>query len=178
MNWELPEVQAGFREGRGTRYQIANICWIIEKPREFQKNIYFCFIDYSRAYDCVNQTNWKILKEMGMPDHLTCILRNPYAGQEATLELDLEQRTGSKLGKEYVKAIVCHSAYLIYMQSTSCEMSGGVKQKLESRLPGEILIPQICRLYHPYGRKWRRTKASLDETGEWKSWLKTQHSKN
>ena len=90
---------------------------------------------------------------MGMPEHLTCFLRYPYAGQEATLELDPEQRTGSKLGKDYIKAIDCHPAYLIYMKSTSCEMSGWVKQKLESRLPEEILIPQICRLYHPYGRK-------------------------
>ena len=86
MNCELPDVQAGFREGRGTRDQIANICWIIKEAREFQKNIYFCFIDYAKAFDFVNHNKlWKILKEMGIPDHLTCLLRNLYAGQEATV---------------------------------------------------------------------------------------------
>ena len=96
VNHELPDVQqAGFRKGRGTRDQIANICWIIEKAREFQKNIYFCFIDYAKAFDCVDHNQlWKILKEMRNPDHLTCLLRNLYAGQEAT-ELGMEQQTGS-----------------------------------------------------------------------------------
>ena len=86
MNHETPSVQAGFRKGRGTRDQIANICWILEKAREFQKNIYFCLIDYTKAFDCVDHNKlWKILKEMGIPDHLTCLLRNLYAGQEATV---------------------------------------------------------------------------------------------
>ena len=86
VNRELPDVQAGSRKGRGTRDQIANICWIIKKAREFQKNIYFCFIDYPKAFDCVDHNKlWKILKEMGIPDHLTCLLRNLYAGQEATV---------------------------------------------------------------------------------------------
>ena len=86
MNHELPDVQAGFRKRRGTRDQIANISWIIEKAREFQKNIYFCFIDYAKAFDCVDHNKlWKILKEMGIPDHLTCLLRNLHAGQEATV---------------------------------------------------------------------------------------------
>ena len=81
MNRELPDVQASFRKCRGTRDQIANICWIIEKAREFQKNIYFCFIDYAKAFDCVDHNKlWKIPKEMGIPDHLTCLLRNLYAG--------------------------------------------------------------------------------------------------
>ena len=85
MNHELLDVQAEFRKGRGTRDQIANICWIIEKAREFQKNIYFCFIDYAKAFDCVDHNKlWKILKEMGIPDHLTCLLRNLFAGQEAS----------------------------------------------------------------------------------------------
>ena len=86
VNCGLPDVQAGFRKGRGTRDQIANIRWIIEKPREFQKNIYFCFIDYAKAFDCVDHKKlWKILREMGIPDHLTCLLRNLYAGQEAAV---------------------------------------------------------------------------------------------
>ena len=87
MNHELPEVQAGFSKGRGTKYQIANMHWIIKKAREFQKNIYFCFIDYAKAFDCVHHNHklWKILEEMGIPDHLTCLLRNLYAGQEATV---------------------------------------------------------------------------------------------
>ena len=86
MNRELSDVQAGFRKGRGTRDQIANICWIIKKAREFQKNTYFCFIDYAKGLDCVDHNKlWKILKEMGIPEHLTCLLRNLYAGQEATV---------------------------------------------------------------------------------------------
>ena len=86
MNHELQDVQAGFRKGRGTRDQIDNIHWIMEKAREFQKNIYFCFIDYSKPFDCVDHNKlWKILKEMGIPDHLTCLLRNVYADQEATV---------------------------------------------------------------------------------------------
>ena len=91
MNRELPDFQAGFRKSRGTRDQIANICWIIEKAREFQKNIYFCLNDYAKAFDCVDHNKlWKILKEMGIPDHLTCLLRNLCAGQEAA-ELEMEQ---------------------------------------------------------------------------------------
>ena len=86
MNREIPDVQAGFRKGRGTRDQIANILWIIEEAREFQKNIYFCFIDYAKAFDCMDHNKlWKILEEMGMPDHLTCLLRNLYPGQEETV---------------------------------------------------------------------------------------------
>ena len=94
MNQELPDVQTGFRKGRGTTDQIANICWIIEKARGFQKNI--CFIDYAKAIDCANHNKlWKILKEMGIPDHLTCLLRNLYADQDE-IELAMEQWTGSK----------------------------------------------------------------------------------
>ena len=86
VNNEVPDVQAGFRKGRGTRDQIANICWIIEKAREFQKNIYFCYIDYTKAFDCVDQNKlWKILQKMGISDYLTCLLRNLYAGQKATV---------------------------------------------------------------------------------------------
>ena len=107
MNQVFPDIQAGFRKSRGTRDQIANIHWIIEKAREFQKSIYFCFIDYTKAFDCVSQQTGKFL-EMGTPDHLTCLLRNLYAGQEAQLEPGMEQWIGSKLGKEYVKAVYYH----------------------------------------------------------------------
>ena len=90
MNHKLPDVQAGFRKGRGTRHQIAKICWIIKKAREFQKNIFFCFTEYVKAFDCMDHNKlWKILQEMGIPDHLTCLLRNLYAGQEATVRTGL-----------------------------------------------------------------------------------------
>ena len=111
MNCDILDVQAGFWKGRGTRDQIANICWIIKKAKEFQKNIYFCFIDYAKAFDFMDHHKlWKILKERGMPDHLNCLLRNLYAGQEQQLELDMEQQTGCKLGK----VVFCHPAYLTY----------------------------------------------------------------
>ena len=97
VNRELSDFQDGFEKGRGTWDQIANVCWIIGKAREFQKNIYFYFIDYAKAFDCVDYNKlWKILQEMGIPDSLICLLRNLYAGQEATLEMDIEQQTGSK----------------------------------------------------------------------------------
>ena len=139
MNCELPDVQAGFRKGRGTRDQIANIHWIIEKARKFQKDTYFCFIDYAKAFDCVDHTKlWKILKVMGIPDHLTCLLRNLYAGQEAAV------RTGHgtgwfQFGKGVHQNCICPPAYLTYMHSTSCEMLVWMKHKLESRFPGEII---------------------------------------
>ena len=101
MNHELPDVQAGFRKGRGTRDQIANIRWIIEKARVLQKNIYFCFIDYAKAFDCVDHNKvWKILKEMGIPDHLTCLLRNLYAGQEATVRTGHGTTEWVQIGKQ------------------------------------------------------------------------------
>ena len=119
MNHEFPNVQAGFRKGRGTRDQIANIRWIIEKAKEFQKSFYFCFTDCAKAFDCVDKNKlWKILKEMGIPDHLTCLLRNLYADQEAAVRIG-HGKTGSKQGKENIKAVYCHLAYLTYMQSTS-----------------------------------------------------------
>ena len=116
VNHELPDVQVGFRKGRGSRDQIANICWIIGKA---QKNIYFWVIEYAKAFYCVDHNKlWKIPKEMGIPDHLTCLLRNRYASQEATGN-NMEQQTASKSGKEYVKAVYCHPAYLTYLQTTS-----------------------------------------------------------
>ena len=120
MNHELPDVQAGFRKGRGTRDQIASICWIIEKAREFQKNVYFCFIDYAIAFDCVNHNKlWKILKDMGIPDHLICLLRNLYAGQKATVRTGHVTTDWFQIGKGVCQAVYCHPAYLTYMQTTS-----------------------------------------------------------
>ena len=145
MNWELPDVQAGFRKGKGTRDQIANIHWIIEKAREFQKkiyrkNVYFCFIDFAKAFDCLDHNKlWNILQETGKPDHLPASWEICMHVRKQQLELDMEQQAGSKVGKEYVKAVYCHLAYLTYMQSTSWKTLGLIKHKLESRLPGEIL---------------------------------------
>ena len=122
VNQEFPDIQVGFGKGRGTRGQIANIHWIIEKAREFQKNIYFCF-DYAKAFDCVDHNRlWKILKEMGIPDQLSCLMRNLYAGQEATVRI----RHGMgwfqiEKGVPQVCIVSCHLAYLTYMQSTSCQ---------------------------------------------------------
>ena len=136
MNHELPDVQARFRKGRGTRVQIANIHWIIEKAIEFQKNIYFCFIDYAKAFDCVDHNNWKILKDVNTrppdlpPEKSVCRSRSN--------RMDTEQQTGSISGKKCVKAVYCHPAYLTYMQSTSGEMLDWMKDKLESRLLGKI----------------------------------------
>ena len=157
MKQELPDVKAGFWIGRETRDQIANLCCIMEKAREFQ-NIYFCFIDYAKAFDCVDHKKlWKSLKEMGIPHHFTCLLRNLYVGQEATVKTDMEQWTGSKLGKEYVKAIYCHPAYLTYMQSSSSEMLGWMRHKLESRLLGEISITSDMQMTSPL---WQKVKKS------------------
>ena len=120
MNRELSDVQAGFRKGRGPRDQIANICWMMDKAREFQKNIYFCFVDYAKAFDRVDHNKLrKILKAMVIPNYLTCLLRNLYSGQEETVRTDMEQQTGSKLEKKYIKAVYWHPAYVTYMQSTS-----------------------------------------------------------
>ena len=122
VNCECPDVQAGFRKGRGTRDQITNICWFIKKAREFWENIYFCLTDYTKAFDSVDHHKlWKILQEMKIPYHLTCLLRNLFADQEATVRTG-HGTTGSKLGKEYVEAVYCHPAYLTYMQCTLWEM--------------------------------------------------------
>ena len=112
-----------------------------KKSKQISEKIYFCFMDYTTAFDCVDHNKlWKILKKMGIPDHLTCILRNLYAGQEATVRTRHEKIDWFEIEKEYIKAVYCHPAYLTYMQSTSWEMLGWMKHKLESRLPGEIRI--------------------------------------
>ena len=141
MNHELPDVQAGFRKGRGTWYQIANICWVIEKAREFQKNIYFCFIDYAKAFDYVEHNKlWKNFKRWKHQTTWPTSWEICMQVKKQQLELDMEQLTGSKLGKEYVKDIYCHLAYLLYVRNSSWKMVDWRKHKLESRLPGEILI--------------------------------------
>ena len=125
VNRELPNVQAGFRKGRGTRDQIANICWIIKKAREFQKNIYFCFIDYAKAFDCVDHNKlWKIPEEMGTPGHLTCLLRNLCAGQEATIRTGHGTTDWFQIGKGVYQGCVLSHCYLIYMQSNEKHWTG------------------------------------------------------
>ena len=162
MNREFPDVQADFRKGRGTRDQIANIRWIIEKAREFQKNIFFCFIDNAKTFDCVDHNKlWKILKEMGIPDRLTCLLRNLYAGQEATVRTGHGTIDWFQIGKGVHQGCVyCHPAYLTYMQSTSCEIPGWMKHKLESRLPGEISVTSDTQMTPHLWQKAKNLRAS------------------
>ena len=138
MNRELPDVQDD---------QIANIHWIIKKVRELQKKIYFCFIDYAKAFDYVDHNKlWNILKEMGIPDHLTCLLRNLYAGlYEVTVRTGHGTTDWFRIEKGVHQAVYCYPAYLTYMQNTSCEMLGCMKHKLESRLLEKYQQPQICR---------------------------------
>ena len=136
MNRELPDVQAGFRKGRGTRDQNANIPWNMEKAREFQKNTYFCFIDYVKAFDYVDHSKlcfkrWEYQTTLPASSEICMQVK------KQQLEPDMEQ-TRSKLEKEYVKAVYCHPAYLNHIQSTSCEMPGWMNHRLESRWPGKI----------------------------------------
>ena len=156
VNWELPDSQAGFRKGRGTRDQTANIIRITEKTRQFKENIYFCFIDYAKAFDCVdNNKQWKILKEMGIPDDLTCLLRNLYAGQEATVRTGHVTMDCFQTGKGMHQGCILSPSYLTSMQNTSCEMPGWTKHKLESRLPGEISITSDTQMIPPL---WQKVK--------------------
>ena len=133
-----------FVKGRGTRDQIANIFWIIEKARELQESIYFCFIDYAKAFDCVDHHKvWKILQKLGIPDHPICLLRNLCTGQEATVRTRYGTTDWFQIGKGLCQG--CQPLYLTYMQSTSCKMPDWIKHKLDSRLQGDIQIPQISR---------------------------------
>ena len=145
VNCELPDVPDGFRKGRGTRDQIANIHWIIEKAREFQK--YICFIDYAKPFDYVDHNKlWRILKEMGIPEHPTCLLRNLCAGQEATVRTEHETIDWFQIEKGVRQACILSPCYLTYMKSTSCEMSDWLKHKLEKRLLREISIMSDIKL--------------------------------
>ena len=138
MNHEFPDVQARFKKGRGTRDQIANICWVIKKARQFQKNIYFYFTDYTKAFDCESQQTGTLLKRWEYQSTLPAFCKTCMQVKEQQLEPDMEQWTGSKFGKEYIKAVYCYPAYLTSMQSTSCEILGWMTHKLESKLRGEI----------------------------------------
>ena len=158
MNRDLLDVQAGFRKGRETRDQIANIRWIIEKARELQKNIYFCFIVYAKAFDCVDHNKlWKILQEMGIPDHLTCLLRNLYAGQETTVRTGHGTTDWFQIGKGICQDCIISCAYLTCMQSTSCEMLGWMTHKLELRFSGEISMTSDTQVTPP---SWHKVKRS------------------
>ena len=156
VNHELPDVQAGFRKGRGTRDQIANIHWILEKTREFQKNIFVCFIDYAKAFDCVDHNKlenssrrWEYQATLPASWEICMQVK------KQQLELDMEQQTCSKSGKEYIKAVYYHLAYLMYMHFTSCKMLSWMKNKLESRLLGEISITSDMQMIPPL---WQKVK--------------------
>ena len=155
-NAEGPSSNPGWGARSHMVQQRWEILWATTKTwldLRIPKIIYFCFIDYVKAFDCVT-TSWKILKEMGIPDHLTCLLRNLYAGQEET-KPDMEQRTDSKLGKEYVEPVHCHPVYLTYMQSTWFEMPGWMIHKLKWRLPGEISMTSDMQMTP---LKWQKAK--------------------
>jgi len=158
MNRHLPDVQAGFRKGRGTRDQIANICWIIAKAREFQKNIYFGFIDYAKAFDCVGHDKvWKILKEMGIPDHLTCLLRNLYAGHGATVRTGHGTTDWFQIGNGVCQGwLFSPCLFKLYAEYIMREMLGWKKYRLESRLPGEISITSDVQMIPALWQKVKR----------------------
>ena len=181
LNHEIPDVQAGFRKGRGTRDQIANIQWIIKKAREFQKK-YLCLLYWlcQSLWLCGSQQTGKFWKRWEYQTTWSASWEICVPVKKQQLELDMEQKTDSKSGKEYVKAVYCHPAYLTYMQSTSWETLAWMKHKLESRLLGETSIASDMQMTPPSWQKQRRTKEPFDESdrGEWKSWLKAQHSEN
>ena len=179
VNWEIPDVQARFRKGRGTRNQIANIHWIIEKAREFQKNIYL--IDYAKAFDCVDHNKlWKILQEMGIPDHLTCLLRNLYAGQEATVRTGHGTTDWFQIGKGVWQGCIL-SPWLYNLYAEDLMRNAGLG---EAQTGIMIARRNINNLRYADDTtlmaESEEDLKSLDESerGEWKHWLKTQHSKN
>ena len=156
VNCELPDVQSGFRKGRRSRDQMANICWIIEKAKEFQKIIYFCFIDDAKAFVWITINCGKFWKKWEYQTTWPASWEICMQVRKQQLELDMEQQTISKSGKEYVKAVYCHPAYLTYMQRTSYEMPGWMKYKLESRLLGEISITSDMQMTPPLWQKEKR----------------------
>ena len=138
MNWELPDVQTRFRKGRGTRGQITNMRWTMEKTRQFQKNIYFCFINYAKAFDCMNHNKlWKIFKEMRLSNHFTCLLRNLYAGQEATVGTLQETTDWFKIGKEECQSCILSPCLFNLYAEYIMQHTSWMNHKLESRFLGE-----------------------------------------
>ena len=177
MNCELPDVQAGFRKDRGTRDQIANICWIFEKAREFQKNNYFCFIYYAKAFDYVDQNKlWKILKEMGIPDHLTCLFRNLYASQEATVRTGhgmtdwLQTRKGVCKGCILSPCLFKSYAEYIMQNAGLDEVQAGIK--IAGRNIGNLRYADDISLMAESEEELKSLK------GECEKGLKTQHLEN
>ena len=157
MNGEVPEVQGEFTKGRGTRAQIVNICWIIEKAREFQKNIYFCFIDYAKAFDCVDHNKlWNILKKMETPDHLTCLMRNLYTSQEATVRTGYRTTNWFQIGKWVHKGCILSPCLFNFNAEYIMRNAGLDKHKRESRLPGEISITSDMQMTPPLWQKVKR----------------------
>ena len=147
MNQELPDLQTGFRKGRGTRDQIAYIHWTIDKAREFQKNIYFCFTDYAKTFDCMDHNKlWKILKEMRIPDHFTLLLRNLYAGQGATVRSEHGKMNWFKTGERVYQGCTLSSCLLNFYSEYIMRIPGWMKLKLESILPGEISITSVMQM--------------------------------
>ena len=181
VNQELPDVQAGFRKGRGTRDQIVDICWIIKKAGEFQKNIYFCFTDYVKAFDCVDHNKlWKILKEMGIPDHLTCLLGNLYAGQEATLRTGHGTTDWFLIGRGVHQGSIS-SSWLFNLYAEYIMRNIGLD---EAQAGIKIARRNINNLRHAYDttlmaeiEELKSLLMKVKEESE-KSWLKAQHSKN
>ena len=150
MNCELPDVQSGFRKGRGTRDQIASICWIIEKARQFQKKIYFCSIDYAKALDCLDHNKlWKILKEMRLPDHLTCLLRNVYAGQEATVRTGHGTTDWFQIEKGVRKGYILSSCLFNLYAEYIMRNAGLDEAQAVIRLPGEISVTSDMQVTPP-----------------------------
>ena len=172
MNWELPDVQAGFQRGRGTRDQIANIRWIMEETWEFQKSIYFCFIDYTKAFDCVDHNKlWKILKEIGITDHLTGLLRNLYADQEAVV------RTGHvKIGKGVRQDCILSPCllYAEYIMRNARLDESQARIKIAGRNTNNLSYADVTT---PMAETKEDEPLDEGERGEWKSWLEIQHWK-
>ena len=156
MNHELPDVQAVFRKGRGTRDQIANIRWIMEKAREFQKNIYFCFIDYAKAFDYVDHNQlWKILKEMGIPDHLTCLLRNLYAGQEPTVRTGRGTTGWYQIGKGVCQGCILSPCLFNFYAEYIMRNAGLDEAQAGIKIAGIVSITSDMQMTPPL---WQRVK--------------------
>ena len=182
-NQEIPDVQAGFRKGGGIRDQIANIHWIIGKARGFQKNIYFCFTEYTEAFDCVADNKlWKVLQEMGIPDHLTCFLRNLYAGQEATVRTEHGTTDWFQIGKGVRQSCTlspCSFNFYAECITPHAELDGAQAGiKIARRNINNLRYADDTTLMAKIEEELKSQPLDESERGEWKSWLKTQHSEN